>query len=117
MRIDGVAGKDGAAESGDVEERGHVFVLGLEEVGDLGGDADLVLAAKLEALRLVCDLHEEPDALFLWGGVDGLDHVDEPVHLGRQGVDGGGEDGVELAQVGELAGYICGERVERLGVL
>ena len=117
MRIDGVAGKDGAAEAGDMEERGHVFVLGLEKVGDLGGDADLVLAAELEALRLICDLYEEPDALFLGGGGGGLDHVDEPVHLGRQGVDGRGEDGVELAQVGELAGDICGERVERLRVL
>ena len=114
--IDGVAGEDGAAEAGDVEEGGHVLVLALEEVGDLGGDADLVLAAELEALRLVGDLHEEPDALFLGRGV-GLDHVDEPVDLGGQGVDRGGEDGVELAQVGELAGDICGERVERLRVL
>lgn len=65
MRIGGVPGNDGAVEAGDVKERGHVFVLDLEEVCHLGGDADLVLAAELETLRLVCDLHEEPYALFL----------------------------------------------------
>jgi len=61
-----VAGKNGAVEAGDMEqERGHVFVLDFEKVGDLSCDADLVLAAELETLGLVCDLHEEPDALFL----------------------------------------------------
>lgn len=115
MRIDSVPGKGGAVEAGDVEERGHVFVLGLEEVGHLSGDADLVLASELETLSLVGDLHEEPYALFLGGRV-GFDHVDEAIDLGGQGVDRGGEDGVELAKVGELAGDICGERIERLGV-
>lgn len=116
MRVGCVAGEDGGVEAGDVEQEGHhVFVLALEKVGHLGGDADLVLAAELETLGLVGDLHEEPDALFLGRGVR-LDHVDEPVDLGIQGVDRGGEDGVELAEVGELAGDICGERVESLGV-
>jgi hypothetical protein len=64
VRIGGVPGNDGAVETGDVEQRGHVFILDLEEVCHLSGNADLVLAAELETLRLVCDLHEEPDALF-----------------------------------------------------
>ena len=116
MGIGRVAGEDGAVEAGDVEEeRGHVLVLDFEKVGDLGRDADLVLTAELEALGLVCDLHEEPDALFLGGRV-GLDHVDEPVDLAGQGVDRGGEDGVELAEVCELPGDIGGERIERLRV-
>lgn len=116
MRVGCVAGEDGGVEAGDVdEEGGHVFVLGFEKVADLGGDADLVLAPELETLGLVGNLHEEPDALFLGGGV-GFDHVDEPVDLRRQGVDRGGEDGVELAEVGELAGDIRGEGIENLGV-
>lgn len=87
MRIGRVAGKDGAVEAGDVEEeRGHVFVLGFEKVGHLSRDADLVLAPELQTLGLVCDLHEEPYALFFGGGV-GLDHVDETVDLGGQGMD------------------------------
>jgi hypothetical protein len=87
MRIGRVAGKDGAVEAGDVEEeRGHVFILDFEKVGHLSGDADLVLAPKLETLGLVCDLHEEPYALFLGGRV-GFDHVNETVDLGGQGMD------------------------------
>ena len=87
MRIRGVAGKDGAVEAGDVEEeRGHVFILDFEEVGHLSCDADLVLASKLETLGLVCDLHEEPYALFLGGRV-GFDHLNETVDLGGQGMD------------------------------
>jgi len=116
VRVGGVAGEDGGVEAGDVEQEGHhVFVLALEKVGYLGGNADLVLAAELETLGLVGDLHEEPDALFFGGGVR-LDHVNEAVDLGIQGVDGGGEDGVKLAEVGELAGDICGESVESLGI-
>jgi hypothetical protein len=116
VRVGRVAGEDGAVEAGDVEEeRGHVFVLGLEKVGHLRGDADLVLAPELEALRLVRDLHEEPYALLLGGRV-GLDHVDQTVDLAGQGVDRGGEHGVELAEVGELPGDVGGERVEGLGV-
>ena len=87
MRIGRVAGKDGAVEAWDVEEeRGHVFVLDFEKVGDLSCDADFVLASELETLGLVCDLHEEPYALFLWGRV-GLDHVNETVDLCGQGMD------------------------------
>ena len=87
MWIGRVAGKDGAVEAGDVkEERCHVFVLDFEKVAHLSCDADLVLAAELKTLGLVCDLHEEPYALFLGGRV-GLDHVDETVDLGGQGVD------------------------------
>jgi hypothetical protein len=53
-----VAREDGRVEAGNVEEEGHhVFVLHFEKVGHLRGDADLVLAAKLEALGLVGDLH------------------------------------------------------------
>jgi hypothetical protein len=117
MRIGRVAGKDGAVEAGgDVEdERGHVFVLHFEEVGDLRRDADLVLASELETLGLVGDLHEEPDALFFGGGV-GLDHLYQTVDLAGQGVDRGGEDGVKLAEVCELPGDIGGEGVEGLGV-
>lgn len=81
MRIGRVAGKDGAVEARDVkEERGHVFILDFEKVGDLSRDADLVLAPELETLGLVCDLHEEPDALF-FGRRVGLDHVYETVDL------------------------------------
>jgi hypothetical protein len=87
MRIGRVAGKDGAVEAGDVEEEGcHVFILGFEEVCHLSCNADLVLASKLETLGLLCDLHEEPYALFLGGRV-GFDHVNETVDLGGQGVD------------------------------
>jgi hypothetical protein len=110
-----VARKGGAVEAGDVEERGHVFVLGLEEVGHLSGDADLILASKLETLSLVGDLQEEPYALFLGGRV-GFDHIYEAVDLGGQGMDRGREDGVELAEICKLAGDICGEGIERLGV-
>jgi hypothetical protein len=81
----------------------------------LRGDADLVLASELEMLGLVCDLHEEPYALFLGGGV-GLDHVDQTVDLDGQGVDRGGEKGIELTKVCKLPGEISGERVKRLGV-
>ena len=95
MRIGRVAGKDGAVEAGDVEEeRGHVFILAFEEVGHLSCDADLVLAPELETLGLVCDLHEEPYALFLGRRV-GFDHIYETVDLGGQGMDRGGEDGSE----------------------
>src|SRR5712675_1483830 len=108
-----MAGEGRRVETGDVEEEGHhVLVLGLEKVGDLGGDANLVLTTEFEALGLVSDLHKKPHALLLWGGV-GLNHVDEPVDLRGQGVDGGGEDGIELAEVGELTGDISGEGVER----
>ena len=117
MRIGRVAGKDGAVEAcGDVEEeRGHVFVLDFEKVGHLRRDADLVLASELETLGLVCDLRKEPYALLLGGRV-GFEHVYQTVDLGGQGVDRGGEDCVELAEVCELPGDICGERIERLGV-
>jgi len=81
MGIRSVAGKDGAVEAGYVDqERGHVLALDFEEVGHLRRDADLVLAAELEALGLFCDLHEEPYALF-FGGRVGLDHVDQSVDL------------------------------------
>jgi hypothetical protein len=87
MRIGRVAGEDGAVEAGGVEEeRGHVFILDFEEVGHLSCDADLVLAPELETLGLVCDLHEEPYALFLGGRV-GFDHVYQTVDLGGQGMD------------------------------
>ena len=57
MGIRGVAGKDGAVEAWYMEEeRGHVLALDFEEVGHLRGDADLVLAAELEALGFFCDL-------------------------------------------------------------
>jgi hypothetical protein len=117
VRVGGVTGEDGGVETGYAEEEGgHVFGLGFEKVADLGGDANLVLAPELETLGLVGYFHEEPDALFLGGSV-GFDHVDEPVDLGCQGVDRGGEDGVELAEVGELAGDIGGEGVKSLSVL
>lgn len=47
------------------------FVLGLEEGGDLRNDTNLVLAVELEALRLVSNLHEGSDALFL-GELDSI---------------------------------------------
>lgn len=109
-----MASKDGRVEAGYVKEEGHhIFVLGLEEVGHLSCDADLVLASKLETLSLVCDLHEEPYALFLWRSVR-FNHFDEAVDLRGQGVDRGREDGVKLAKISELAGDICGEGIERL---
>ena len=82
-----MAGKDGAVEAGDVKEEGcHVFILDFEKVCHLSRDADLVLASELETLGLVCDLHEEPYALFLGGRV-GFDHVYQTVDLGGQRVD------------------------------
>jgi hypothetical protein len=55
VRIDHMPGKDGTVE-GYVEERGHVFVLGLEEVSHLSGNADLVLASEFGTQSLVGDL-------------------------------------------------------------
>lgn len=82
-----MAGKDGAVKAGDMEEeRGHIFILDFEKVGHLSRDADLVLASELETLSLVCDLHEEPYALF-FGGRVGFDHVNQTVDLGGQSVD------------------------------
>lgn len=46
-------------------------MLGLEEGGDLRNDTNLVLAVELEALRLVSNLHEGSDALFL-GELDSI---------------------------------------------
>lgn len=116
MRVDGVAGKDGGVEAGYVEEEGrHVFVLGFEAICDLSGHADLVLASQPETLGLVGDLHEEPHALFLGGGVC-LDHFDEAGDFRSERVYGCRKDGVELAKVGELTRDICGQGVQTLGI-
>lgn len=103
MWVYGVPGKDGRVEVRDMdEERCHIFVLGLEAVRHLRGDADLVLASKLEALCLFSDFHEEPYTLFFRGGVC-FDHINEAIYFGSESMDGGGEYGIELAKVSELA--------------
>jgi hypothetical protein len=106
-----VAGENGGVEAGYVKEEGrHLFVLGFEAIGDLSGDADLVLASQPETLGLVGDLHEEPHALFLRGGVC-FDHFNETGDFRSERVYGCRKDCVELAKVGELTRDICGEGV------
>ena len=90
--------------------------MALEVVSSMAGDANLVLAAVLETVGLVCYLCEEPEPVFL-GGFAVFDHGCECLDLCCNGGDGGGEDGVELAEVCKAAGEVDGEGIEGVSVL
>jgi hypothetical protein len=90
--------------------------VSLEGVCCLAGDANFVLAAWLEAGRFLCDVIEEPEAFFFWGGLV-LNHASEGVYFAGDGGERGGQDGIKLAQVGKGARKVEGQGVESVGVL
>ena len=99
-----------------VEEGSHVCFVGAQTVGGVAGDADLVLAAELEARGLLRDLSEEVEAFVVRARLV-LDHGYEVVDLRREERHRGGEHGVELAEVTVGAGEVHREAVERVCVL
>ena len=109
--------QDGGVKGGNLaEEDAHVVYVALEVVRGLAGDTNLVLAAELEAGCLVGDVCEENETVLLGdGGV--LDGLCEIPNLDNDGGHGGGEDGIELAEVGKVAGEVEGEGVEGVVVL
>lgn len=99
-----------------LEQRPHMGPMGTEVVGGVAGDANLVLAAELEAAGLLRDLGEQVEAVLV-GARLVLDHGNELVDLRGEERHGGGEHGVELAEVPIAAGEVDREAVERVGVL
>ena len=117
MWVCGLFAQDGGVKGGNLaEEDAHVVYVAPEVVCGLAGDTDLVLAAELEAGGLVGDVCEENEAVLLGGGAV-LDCVGEIPNLDDDGGHGGGEDGIELAEVSKVAGEVEGEGVEGVVVL
>lgn len=103
MWVCGPAVQDGYVEGGDLAEKEtHVVHMAVEVVCGLAGDTNLVLAAELEAGGLFGDVCEENEALLLGGGAI-LDDLGETGDLHDDGGHGGGQDGIELAEVSEVA--------------
>ena len=98
------------------EKETHVVYVALEVVGGLAGDTNLVFAAELEAGYLVGDVSEENETLLVGRGAC-LDNLGEISDLHDYGGHGGGEDGIEFAEVGKVAREVEGERVESMVVL
>ena len=117
VRIGGVSVEQkGGFEAGHaLEESAEVGGVCLKSICCLARDADFVFAAEFETGCVVCDVCEEGEKTGGRGAV--LDETGEGVHLGGDGGHGGGEDGVELAEVCKVAGEVERERVEGVGVL
>ena len=117
MRVGGPSVQDRNVKGGNLaKEETHVVNVTLEAVCGLASDTNLVLAAELEAGGLVGDVGEENEALLLVGGAL-LDGFCEAPDLHDDGGHGGGEDGIELAEVCKVAGEVEGEGVEGVVVL
>lgn len=123
VRVGGAAGEDGGVERAAgrvVHERGEVEGVRAERVRGRARDADLVLAAGVQAAGVVGEFGEEVQAGLGRARARrgaGLDHRRQSLDLGGDRGELGGEDGVELAQVGVRPGELERERVERVGVL
>lgn len=117
VRVDGGTIHNGRVECGDVVcQLSEIGRVAFEVVCSLAGDANLVLAAKLETLCLLSYLSEEPETLLL-GSSALLYHGSEILDLGGNGEDGGGEDGIEFTEVSKVAREVDGEGVEGVCVL
>lgn len=81
----------------------------------MASHTNLVVRARLETACFLRDLSEEPQP-FLLGRRLVFDHGGELGNFGGEDVHGRGEDGVEFAEVGEVAGEVEGEGVECMGV-
>ena len=89
MRVCGLSVQDGYIKGGDLcEEETHVVYVAFEIVCGLAGDANLVLAAELEAGSLFSDVGKEDEALVLCGGAV-LDDLGEIPDLHDDGGHGG----------------------------
>lgn len=99
-----------------LQEGLHVRLVSAEAVGGVTGDAYLVLAAELEAGGFLCDVRKEPQPFLLRTDVR-FEHARNLRDLRGEGGHGGGEDGVEFAKLGEVAGEVEGEGIEGVGVL
>ena len=88
----------------------------LECVRSVTRHTNLVVRPWLKATDLVGNISEKPEAV-LPGHGPALDHVCELRDLVGDGGHGGGKDGVELAEVGEVAREVEWQGVEGVGVL
>lgn len=89
--------------------------MGFEVVRSSARDSNLIIPPILEPSGLFRNLVEEVEA-FLLGASALLDHACEGVDFGGDVDHGGGEDGIEFAEVAYAAREVEGERVEGVGV-
>ncbi|KAJ3571606.1 hypothetical protein NP233_g3651 [Leucocoprinus birnbaumii] len=90
--------------------------MGFESVCSGARDPNLIIPSVLEPCRLLCDLMQQVQPLFLCSPPL-LDHTCQGVDFRGEVDHGGREDGIELAQVAYAAREVEGEGVEGVGVL
>lgn len=117
MWVSGSSSQGRNVKGGDLaEQETHVVQVAFKAVCGLTGDTNLVLAAEFEAGGLVGDFCEEDETLLVGGGTL-FDDIGEVSDLDDDRGHGGGEDGIELAEVSKVAGEVEGEGVEDVVVL
>ena len=79
-------------------------------------NANLVFPSVLEPVSFVPNLREEPQSVFR-GGRPVFNHLRELVDFRGNERHGGREDGIELAEVGEVSGEVEREGIEGVRVL
>lgn len=89
--------------------------MSFEVVRSSTRDSNLIIPPILEPSRLFRNLMEEVQPLFL-GAPALFDHACEGMDFGSDVDHGGGEDGIEFAEVAYVAREVEGERVEGVGV-
>jgi len=90
--------------------------MGFESVRSCTRGSNLIVTPTLEPSRLFRNLMEEVKALFL-GPSTLFNHACQRVDFGSKGDHGGGENGIELAQLAYATREVEGKRVEGVTIL
>ncbi len=102
MWVRGLSIQNGSIEAGDVLCQGTEMAhMGLEIICSLASDTNLILTPRFERSRLLCNLGQEPKALFFTLAV--FYHLRKSVDFGCYRRHGSGKDGIEFPKVRKIA--------------